>query len=159
MILPTVGWRQPHAIRPPEWAYAISPILDTRTDDVRFADLVNAGFTHALGPSIPDAPSVWLVNAPDSWVGPGGPYSAATALHAANVDGAVVTRGLVFGNNVGRVSFSREDGSDGPLSVTMAVRFVRSHPASEDEKAHDYVVHSASLAATSYVAPPHVGGA
>jgi hypothetical protein len=157
VIIPTGGWRQPHPIRHPEWAYVVAPIFDTRTDDVRFADLATAGFTKVLAPSLPDAPAPPPDGAKASLVGPGGPYSVATDLHAANVEGAAVTRGIVFANNVGRVSFSRST-PDGPLSVAMAVRFVRSHPVSDDEKPHDYVVHAASLAPTPYVAPDRVGG-
>jgi hypothetical protein len=158
VILPTGGWRQTHPIRPPEWAYVVSPLFDTRTDDIRFADLATAGFTKVLGPSVPDAPPPPPDGAKASLVDPGGPYSVATDLHAANVEGAAVTRGIVFANNVGRVSFSRS-APDGPLAVTMAVRFVRAHPVSDDEKPHDYVVHAASLAPTPYAAPDHVGGA
>jgi hypothetical protein len=159
VMLPTLGWKNRHTIRPPEWAYQVTPLFDTRTDDIRFHDLATAGFTQVLGPSVPDAP----VPPPDgstgtSWVDSGGPYSVATALHAANVDGAAVTRTLVFANNVGVVTFHR-DGADGPLSVQMAVYFVRAHPASEDEKPHPYVVHAATLAPTPLTAPDHVGGA
>lgn len=159
VIVPTSGWKDRHQIRHPEWAYVLSPILDTRTDDVRFADLATTGFTQVLSPSIPDAPAP----PPDgdkttNWTNPNGPYSVATALHAANVAGAAVTRGLVFANNLGRVSFSRDTPPNGPLSVSMAVRFVRAHPVTDAEKAHDYVVHTASLATTPYAAPDHVGG-
>jgi hypothetical protein len=158
VVLPTAGWHQSHPIRHPEWAYVVSPIFDTRTDDVRFADLATQGFTDVLGPSVPDAPPPPPDGGSADWTSdPNGPYSTATRIHADNVNGAAVTRGIVFANNVGRVSFSRA--GDGSLSVTMAVRFVRSHPARDDEKPHDYVVHSAALTPVPYAAPDHVGGA
>ena len=76
-------------------------------DDVRFHDLATAGFTQVLGAAVPDAPPPPPDGATDaSWVDPGGPYSVATGLHAANVDGGAVTRTLVFANNVGVVTFS-----------------------------------------------------
>jgi hypothetical protein len=139
----------------------VAPIFDTRTDDVRFQDLATAGFTQTLGPNVPDAP----VPPPDgstsdSWVGSGGPYETATALHAANVEGAAVTRTLVFSNNVGVVTFGRANPSDlsSPLWVQMAVYFVRPHPVSEDEKPHAYVAHAAPLAPNPLTAPDHIGG-
>jgi hypothetical protein len=158
VILPTEGWKNQHSVRHPEWEYQVAPLSDTRTDDQRFADLATAGFTQTLGPNVPDAP----VPPPDgstsdSWVGPGGPYEVATALHAANVEGGAVTRTLVFANNIGVVTFSRPDSSS-PLSVQMAVYFVRPHPVSEDEKPHAYVVHSASLAPSPLAAPTQIGG-
>jgi hypothetical protein len=159
VMLPTVGWKARHAVRPPEWAYQVTTLSDTRTDDVRFHDLATAGFTQVLGPDVPDAPPPPLDGSnADSWVGPGGPYEVATALHAANVDGGAVTRTLVFANNIGVVTFNR-DGPDAPLSVQMAIYFVRAHPVSDDEKPHAYVVHAASLAQTPLAAPDHVGGA
>jgi hypothetical protein len=157
VVLPTIGWTAPHAVRAPEWAYRVQPLVDGRTDEVRFASLRTAGFTQVLGPSVPDA----SMPPPDgsttaSLVDAGGPYSIATALHAANVDGGAVTRTLVFQNNIGVVTFSRS--SEGaPLGVQMALFFVRAHPASEDEKPHDYVVHAASLAPNPIAAPAEVG--
>ena len=158
VVLPTLGWRSRHDVRPPEWAYRVTPLSDTRTDDVRFQDLATAGFTQVLGPAVPDAP----VPPPEgsttaSWVDPDGPYEVATALHAANVKGGAVTRTLVFANNVGVVTFARAS-AEAPLTVQMAIYFVRAHPASEDEKPHAYVVHVASLAPTPLAAPDHVGG-
>lgn len=63
----------------------------------------------------------------------------------------------MFANNIGVVTFSRDNAS-APLSVQMAVYFVRPHPVSEDEKPHAYVVHSASLAPNPLVAPTQIGG-
>jgi hypothetical protein len=158
VILPTVGWKSQHGVRPPEWAYQVTPLIDTRTDDQRFAALAALGFTQVLGPSVQDAPAPPPEgNATTSWVGPNGPYEVATALHAANVEGAAVTRTLVFANNIGVVTFSQPDPS-GPLSVQMAVYFVRAHPASDDEKPNPYVVHVADLTPVPLTAPDHVGG-
>src|SRR5262249_50803038 len=146
VVLPTAGWKSSHPVRPPEWAYQVTPIADTRTDDVRFHDLATAGFTQVLGPSVADAPAPPPDGATTtSWTGPGWWYDVATGLHAANVDGAAVTRTLVFANNVGVVTFAQQTPAD-PLSVQMAVYFVRAHPVSDDEKPHAYVVHAASLA-------------
>ena len=96
-------------------------MIDTRTDDKRFAALATTGFTQVLGPSVADAKSP----PPDkdtstSWVGPNGPYEVATALHAANAEGGAVTRTLVFANNIGVVTFGQPD-PVGPLSVQMAI--------------------------------------
>jgi Domain of unknown function (DUF4082)/Bacterial Ig-like domain len=157
VILPTAGWRSQHGIRPAEWAYQVAPVIDTRTDDQRFAALATAGFTQVLGPSVPDAPAPPLDgDEPTSWVGPNGPYEAATALHAANVEGGAVTRTLVFANNVGVVTFSQPDPA-GPLSVQMAVYFIRAHPASDDEKPHPYVVHAADLTPVLLSTPDQLG--
>jgi hypothetical protein len=161
VILPSVGWKSQHGIRPPEWAYQVTPVADTRTDDLRFKDLATAGFTQVLGPSVPDAPAP----PPDenegqmttSWVGSNGPYETATALHAANVESGAVTRTLVFANNIGVVTFSQPDPA-GPLSVQMEIYFVRAHPASDDEKPHHYVVHAADLTPVPLAAPGHLGG-
>jgi len=158
VILPTEGWKNPHSTRPPEWMYQVAPLFDTRTDDLRFADLATAGFTDTLGPAVPDVPPPPADGVTgDSLVGPGGPYEIATALHAANVEGAVVTRTLVFANNVGVVTFSRVDATS-PLVVQMEIYFVRPHPVSEDEKPHPYVLHSASLAPNPLTAPKQFGG-
>jgi hypothetical protein len=158
VILPTVGWKSRHGVRPPEWAYQVAPVIDTRTDDQRFAALATAGFTKVLGPSVLDAPSPPPdKNTTTSWVGPNGPYEVATALHAANVEGGAVTRTLVFANNIGVVTFGQPDPA-GPLRVQMAVYFVRAHPASDDEKPHPYVVHAADLSPVALAAPDHVGG-
>lgn len=158
VILPTVGWKSRHGVRPPEWAYQVTPVTDTRTDDQRFAALATAGFTQVLGPSVPDAPPPPPdKNTTTSWVGPNGPYEVATALHATNVEGGAVTRTLVFANNIGVVTFSQPDPA-GPLSVQMAIYFVRAHPASDDEKPHPYVVHTADLTPVPLTAPDHVGG-
>jgi hypothetical protein len=158
VILPTEGWKNPHSTRPPEWMYQVAPLFDTRTDDLRFADLATAGFTDTLGPAVPDVPPPPADRVTgDSLVGPGGPYEIATALHAANVEGAVVTRTLVFANNVGVVTFSRVNATS-PLVVQMEIYFVRPHPVSEDEKPHPYVLHSASLAANPLTAPKQFGG-
>jgi hypothetical protein len=158
VILPTVGWKSQHGVRPPEWAYQVSPVSDTRTDDQRFEALATAGFTQVLGPSVPDAPAPPPDNdTTTSWVGSNGPYEVATALHAANVEGGAVTRTLVFANNVGVVTFSQPDPA-GPLSVQMAIYFVRAHPASDDEKPHTYVVHAADLTPVPLPAPDQVGG-
>jgi hypothetical protein len=159
VVIPTTGWANQHTIRPPEWMYQVAPLRDTRSDDVRFAGLASAGFTDVLGPALPDAPvpppegstTTSLVQQPD------GPYSVATALHAANVDGAAVTRTLVFANNIGVVTFSRS-APTAPLAVQMAVYFVRAHPASDDEKPQAYVVHASFLSPTLLAAPAHVGG-
>jgi hypothetical protein len=64
---------------------------------------------------------------------------------------------LVFANNVGVVTFARDNAAS-PLSVQMAVYFVRAHPASGDEKPHAYVVHSSVLEPTALTALDHVGG-
>jgi hypothetical protein len=158
VVLPTEGWKNQHSFRPPEWEYQVAPLSDTRTDDVRFADLATAGFTQTLGPNVPDAPAPPPDGSTtDSWTGPGGPYEVATALHAANVEGGAVTRTLVFANNIGVVTFSRDTASS-PLSVQMAVYFVRPHPVSGDEKPHAYVVHSSSLAPNPLAAPAQIGG-
>ena len=158
VVIPTTGWKNPHTVRPPEWMYQVSPLRDTRPDDVRFAGLASAGFTDVLGAAVVDAP----VPPPDgsttaSLVQPDGPYSVATRLHADNVDGAAVTRTLVFANNIGVVTFSRETPT-APLGVQMAVYFVRAHPASDDEKPQAYVVHSSFLTPTALAAPTQVGG-
>jgi hypothetical protein len=159
VVLPTGGWKNRHDVRAPEWMYQVAPLFDTRTDDVRFHDLATAGFTQVLGPSVVDAPvPPQEGSSSDSWVGSNGPYEVATALHAANVEGGAVTRTLVFANNVGVVTFARQD-DQSPLSVQMAVYFVRAHPVSDDEKPHAYVVHSSPLEPTALTAPDHVGGA
>jgi hypothetical protein len=159
VVLPTVGWAHQHDVRPPEWMYQVSALSDTRTDNVRFGGLASAGFTHVLGPAVPDAPVPPLDGSTtDSLVGDNGPYSVATGLHADNVDGAAVTRTLVFANNIGVVTFSRT-APDAPLAVQMAVYFVRAHPVSDDEKPQAFVVHTAFLTPTALVAPSHVGGA
>lgn len=158
VILPTGGWKNAHSVRHPEWMYQVAPLFDTRPDDKRFADLVTAGFTQTLSDSVPDAPAPPADGSTsDSLVGPGGPYEVATALHAANVEGAAVTRTLVFANNVGVVTFGRTDAS-APLTVQMEVYFVRPHPVSKDEKPHPYVLHSASLAPNPLAAPDTIGG-
>ena len=119
VILPTEGWKNAHSVRHPEWMYQVAPLFDTRPDDQRFADLVTAGFTQTLSDSVPDAPAPPAEGSTsDSLVGPGGPYEVATALHAANVEGAAVTRTLVFANNVGVVTFGRTDAT-APLTVQM----------------------------------------
>ncbi len=158
VVLPTLGWKASHPVRPPEWAYRVTPLSDTRTDDLRFHDLGAAGPTQVLGPDVPDAPVPPTDGATsERWVEPNGAYEVATALHAANVDGGAVTRTLVFANNIGAVTFSRES-PDAPLAVQMAIHFVRAHPASDDEKPQAYVVHAASLAASPLPAADHVGG-
>jgi hypothetical protein len=158
VILPTEGWKNAHSVRHPEWMYQVAPISDTRTDDIRFADLATAGFTNTLGPNVPDAPPPPADGSTsDSLVGPGGPYEVATGLHAANVEGAAVTRTLVFANNVGVVTFGRS-ASTAPLTVQMEVYFVRPHPVSKDEKPHPYVLHGASLAPNPLTAPATIGG-
>ena len=152
VVLPTEGWHATHPIRPPEWMYQVTPIADIRTDDVRFQDLTTLGFTHALGPLVPDIePPPPDGSTTTSWVQPDGPYSTATALHAQNVEGAVVTRKLVFFNNIGVVTFARAD--DSSLTAQMAVYFQRPHAVSDGEKPHPYVVHAASLTAVPLVAP------
>ena len=157
VVLPTEGWAAQHTIRPPEWMYHVVPIADVRTDDVRFQDLTTLGFTHALGPDVPDIdPPPPDGATTTSWVQPGGPYSIATALHAQNVEGAVVTRKLVFFNNIGVVTFARAD--DSSLTAQMAVYFQRPHAVSDDEKPHAFVVHAASLTPVPLVAPGSLGG-
>jgi hypothetical protein len=150
VVLPMLGWNNPHSIRPPEWAYQVAPIFDTRPDDVRFAGLADAGFTQVLGEATPDAPVT------DTWLAPGGPYDVATALHGANLSGAAVTRTLVFQNNMGVVTFSRPQPTD-PLSVQMALHFVRPYPASEDEKPQAYVVHATELEPVPLASPDQLG--
>jgi hypothetical protein len=158
VVLPTLGWKTSHPVRPPEWAYRVTPLSDTRTDDERFHKLATAGFTQVLGPDVQDSPVPPIDgSSTDSWVGPEGPYEVATALHAANLDGGAVTRTLIFANNIGAVTFSRAS-PDAPLAVQMAIYFVRAHPASDDEKPDTYVVHAASLAAEPLSASDHVGG-
>ena len=157
VLLPTSGWAAAHPVRPPEWMYRVAPISDARTDDIRFADLATAGFTTVLAPSVPDAPVPPLDNSvTDSWVDASGPYDTATGLHAANVEGGAISRTIVWGNNVGVVTFARNPGD--ALSVQMACYFVRAHPVSDDEKPHPYVVHSAALTPNPLTAPDHVGG-
>lgn len=151
VILPTNGWNNVHAIRHPEWAYQVAPLRDTRTDDVRFASLQPLGFTQALGPAVSDPPLTG-----DSWVESGGPYETASLLHAANLDGAAVTRTLVFQNNVGLVTFSRP-GPTGPLSAAMTLYFVRPYPASVDERPGPYVVHETQLEPSPLDAPTQLG--
>jgi hypothetical protein len=153
VILPVLGWADPHTIRPPEWAYQVTPVSDTRSDDVRFADLAEAGFTQVLAANTPDAP---LPDPAGTWLAPAGPYDVASTLHAANLDGGAVTRTAVFQNNVGLVAFGRPQPA-GPLSVQMALYFVRAYPASVDEKAHAYVVHATQLEPVALGAPDHVG--
>jgi hypothetical protein len=154
VVLPMLGWTNPHSIRPPEWAYRVAPIFDTRSDDIRFAGLADAGFTQVLGAATPDAP---VPDPPlDTWLAPGGPYDTASSLHAANMNGAAVTRTLVFQNNVGLVTFSRP-APDGPLSVQMALYFIRPFPASEDEKPQPFVVHATQLEPVPLAAPDAVG--
>ncbi len=158
VMLSTKGWAAQHAIRPPEWMYRVLPIRDTRTDDVRFHDLNDPNFTNKLTASFADVASPPLDgDMTQDWTGPGGPYSIATALHADNVEGGAATRTLVFANNVGVVTFAQAKPTD-PLSVQMAVYFIRAHPVGPDEKPHAYVVHAASLAPNSLSAPTHVGG-
>jgi hypothetical protein len=153
VILPEQGWDDDHLIRPPEWAYKIMPIVDARSDDVRFSDLADAGFTQVLGATTPDAKP----DASGSWLAPDGPYDAASSLHAANLDGAPVTRTLVFQNNIGLVTFSRDPGTSA-LSAQMGLYFIRPYPASEDEKPHQYVVHSTQLEISPLPAPDKVHG-
>jgi hypothetical protein len=137
--------------------YQVAPISDTRTDDIRFADLATAGFTTVLASSVPDAPVPPLENSvTDSWVDSSGPYDTATGLHAANVEGGAISRTIVWGNNIGVVTFARNTVNE--LSVQMACYFVRAHPVSDDEKPHAYVVHSAGLTPNPLTAPDHVGG-
>lgn len=155
VVLPMLGWTNPHQIRPPEWAYQVAPIFDTRSDDVRFADLADAGFTQVLGPNTPKVP---LPAAGTTWLASGGPYDVASVLHAANLDGGAVTRTMVFQNNVGLVSFARPHPTD-PLTVQMALYFVRAYPASVDEKPHAYVAHSTLLEPVPLLAPKSVGPA
>lgn len=158
VVLPTAGWKDRHTVRAPEWLYQVSPLADTRTDDVRFAGLVPFGFHQALGPGVPDAPPPPADHdVTGSLVDAGGPYSVVTALHAGNVEGAAVTRTLVFQNNIGVVTFTPAT-DDSPLGVQMALYFVRQHPAGEDEKAQAYVVHAATLDAVALEPPGHVGG-
>ncbi len=154
VVLPVLGWQSPHKIRPAEWAYTVTPISDTRSDDVRFADLAAAGFTQVLGANTPDAPLP--SSPPATWLSAGGPYDVASALHDANLDGGAATRTLVFQNNVGLVTFSRPE-PGGPLSVQMALYFIRAYPASEDEKPSDYVVHATPLEPSELAAPTEVG--
>jgi hypothetical protein len=158
VVLPTVGWSAPHDIRPPEWAYQVTALFDQRSDDVRFADLADTGFTQVLGTTTPDAPlppPTPPFTTP-SWVEPRGPYDVGSALHAANLDGGAVTRTLVFQNNVGLVTFKREHPSD-PLTVEMALYFMRAYPTSLDEKPHKYVVHTTQLEPEPMTAPTSVG--
>jgi hypothetical protein len=160
VVLPTVGWSALHDIRPPEWAYQVKVLSDQRSDDVRFAELADAGFTQVLGASTPDAPLPPVI-APfttPSWVGSGGPYDVGSALHAANLDGGAVTRTFVFQNNAGLVTFKRASPS-GPLTVEMGLYFVRAYPASADEKPHKYVVHTTQLEPEPMTAPTSVGPA
>jgi hypothetical protein len=157
VILPTLGWKVAHPVRPPEWMYRVTPLSDTRTDDVRFQALATLGFTQVLGPSVADAPAPPPDGASSvTWVQPDGPYSVATSLHAANVEGAAVTRTLVFDNNIGVVTFARQNPP--ALTVQMALYFVRPHPVSDGEKPHPYVIHAASLAASPLTPPAGVGG-
>jgi len=157
VIVSTVGWKGQHSIRPPEWMYRILPLVDTRTDDVRFQDLLVVGYTDVLSATTPDI----ALAPPDSgpavdWTIGDGPYSIATRLHAASVEGGAATRTLVFANNIGVVTFAQKHPTD-PLSVQMALYFIRYHPAGPDEKPHAYVVHAASLAPVPLIAPTTVG--
>jgi hypothetical protein len=152
VVLPVLGWNSLHQVRPPEWAYQVLPIFDTRSDDIRFADLADAGFTEVLATNTPDP----LPDPAGTWLGPGGPYDVASRLHAANLDGGAVTRTLVFQNNIGLVSFARAHPTD-PLTVQMALYFVRAYPASADEQPHAYVVHETQLEPVPLQAPTSVG--
>jgi hypothetical protein len=153
VVLPVPGWTNNHNVRPPEWAYQIAPVFDTRTDNVRFADLADAGPAQVLAANTPDAP---LPDPAGTWLGDGGPYDVASTLHAANLDGGAVTRTLVFQNNVGLIAFGRPQPTD-PLTVQMALYFVRAYPASVDEKPHAYVVHATQLEPVTLQAPTEVG--
>jgi hypothetical protein len=158
VLLPTNGWREAHPVRPVEWMYRITPISDTRSDDERLSYLVGLGAMSSgqvLGAAVPDVSAPpFDQDASSSWVGAGGPYSVATALHAANLESGVVTRTLVFANNLGVVTFSGEGDS---LTVQMKLYFVRAHPAQATEGPSDYVIHQASLAVNALPAPASVG--
>ena len=139
------------------WQYRVAPLADTRTDDLRLAPLQPSGFTQWLGPNVPDAappPDEHTTNA--SLVGSGGVYETATALHAANVDSAALTRTLVFQNNVGVVTFGRTaDNTD--LTVQMALYFVVTHEYTHHVHGHvlqaqgDTVPHAALKSGKAFV--------
>ena len=145
-------------IRPPEWMYQVTPIADIRTDDVRFQDLTTARLhpRPRTARARHRAAATGRLDRPPAGSSPTGPTAPRPRCTPRTSRERVVTRKLVFFNNIGVVTFARAD--DSSLTAQMAVYFQRPHAVSDDEKPHPYVVHAASLTAVPLVAPTTVGG-
>ena len=151
VVLPTDRWLHQHTLgRPPEWGYVIRPIRDVRSDNDRFS---------ADGNPLPKPPRPVIIEdelpADPATIGPAfdinaGPYGQAARVHAADVRSGLLTRTLVFNNNLGIVDFP-DDGA----TAQMTLRFQRGYPepTNRDEKPHDYVVHRAPLTAITLPEP------
>ena len=156
VVLTSDGWSRTHHIRPPEWGYELEVLFDRRPDEERFTALATELGSKLLATQTPDARSQVIAGGTD-WPGLGGAYETAAAIHSANVNSGVVTRGIVFANNLGVVTFARDKTSN-ELSVSMGVRFQRAHPVTDSEKPQAYILHQASLSPVALAAPDHVGG-
>ena len=109
VILPTEGWKNRHPIRT---AGVDVPGGAAVRHPHRRRALRRPGHRRVHPDARPERPrragaAAGRRRPATAWSGRAGRTRVATALHAANVEGAVVTRTLVFANNVGVVTFGR----------------------------------------------------
>jgi hypothetical protein len=81
-------------------------------------------------------------------------YSRLAQLHQQSTD-LPVARGLVFLNNLGRVTFGRTE--TGELTTTQDLFSIRLHPEDEDEAPAAYTSHRAAFDPPTSAFPTQVG--
>lgn len=151
VLLPDEGWRNEHLLaRPPDWVWELDQVLDERPAADRPEAAQPPEYSDPDLPAFPAEtdPVVDLLS-PAGGLG----YGRLAQVHQQAV-GLALARGLQFFNNVGKVTFRRDD--VGELEVSQALISLRDK-AEDDEEPAGYIVQTASLAPTAPNVPDRVG--
>lgn len=156
VLLPTEGWRTSHTLsRRPEWMWELDQVLDQRPAAQRPEKARPPEIDEPDLPAFPEppAPPIDLLRPPAGALG----YSRLAQIHQQTVD-LPVARGLVFLNNIGKVTFGRTGGAGGggELTATQALFSRPLHPE-DDDKPEPYTAHTATFAVPTFAFPTEIG--